>query len=92
MSQNVYGCDLSKARIDIHDLGARRDFHIANEAGAIADWLAELPEDARVVFEGEEDQQTIRWIVCPTNVWLRQGADRGAGGGGPADPSDQSAA
>ena len=51
MPQIVFGCDLSKARIDIHDLATGRDFFIANEPAAIAAWLGEINADARVVFE-----------------------------------------
>lgn len=51
MSQNVYGCDLSKARIDIHALAEGRDSHILNRSDAIEAWLSTLPADARVVFE-----------------------------------------
>lgn len=51
MSQAIFGCDLSKGRIDVHDLACGRDFHLANDADAIVGWLAELPESARVVFE-----------------------------------------
>ena len=51
MSQNIFGCDLSKARIDIHARASGHDTQIANEAGAIAAWLADLPVDARIGFE-----------------------------------------
>lgn len=51
MSQNLFGCDLSKARIDIHDRVAGRDFAIENRTATIAPWLVELPDNARVIFE-----------------------------------------
>lgn len=51
MSQNVFGCDLSKACMDIHDLAAGRDLQISNDMASVAAWVDGLPEGARVVFE-----------------------------------------
>lgn len=51
MPQNLYGCDLSKAAIDIHDHAGGRDFQIPNTPDAIGDWLARLPVGGRVVLE-----------------------------------------
>ncbi len=46
--RHVIGIDVSKHHLDIHDRGARR---IANDATAIAGFVAELPQHALVVFE-----------------------------------------
>lgn len=51
MPQTVFGCDLSKARIDIHNLASGQDFVIENTSAAIAAWLGDLPDEARIVFE-----------------------------------------
>jgi transposase len=51
MSPFVLGCDLCKARIDIHDRLDNRDFAIPNTPESIDAFLNSLPDDSLVVFE-----------------------------------------
>jgi transposase len=68
------GIDISKDWLDVgrfpeapgHAPGARFANDVTGHAALIV-WLEELGAPARVVFEGEPDQETIRGIVSPVN-------------------------
>jgi len=51
MPQMIVGCDLCRAAIDAHFLPQGHTEQVANTPEAIARWVADLPPDARVVFE-----------------------------------------
>ena len=51
MPQFIIGCDLCRAVIDAHFLPGGRTDQVANSPEAIAEWVADLPPEARFVFE-----------------------------------------
>lgn len=68
MPRTLVGCDLARGWIDLRHLPSGVSERIANSPDAVDATVAALPPDALVVFEGEADQRSIRWIDRPPNA------------------------
>ncbi|MEO1029735.1 MAG: transposase, partial [Pseudomonadota bacterium] len=62
----VFGLDVSKATVTIHELASRRTYTVANEADALKDALVACPEDGLIVCESTGGYERICLSVALT--------------------------